>query len=508
MRNVESPTGGEEPFEENTTSQDESPQQSSEKVSQADHQDHPESEVSPPEHLASADSHVGRSVVEGGSLSEASPDSLTQPGPDPDVTEPVPSPQMERESTGSEGTNQPQIPIPPSRPKTRKSSGTSGSKGGTKKSPIGVVAVAALVSALVSGGTSYLVSRHNQPITYAPAVTSPIAVGISGNSPALDIPQILGKVNPAVVDINTSGYTSSGYFGGESSFRAAGTGMIISSNGLVLTNNHVIANATSIKVTLYSQTKQYSAIVVGADPAHDVAVIKIQGVQGLPTVTFGSSASLKVGDPVVAVGNALALQGSPTVTQGIVSGLHRSISAQGSSLSDLIQTDAPINPGNSGGPLLNSQAQVIGMNTAIISGSGSEPAQNIGFAESIDSVLPIVKQIEAHPGSTGIGIPAVQHAYLGVGVETVTPALDSQLGLSTAQLGALVDTVVPNSPASQAGLSPGDIITQVANQQVASASDLVRIVQGLKSGQQVSVVWVGINGNGSQTVTLGSSPTA
>jgi S1-C subfamily serine protease len=332
---------------------------------------------------------------------------------------------------------------------------------------------------------------------------------VSGNAAPLSIQSILAKVDPAVVDIATTGYTASGgFFGGSTAFSAAGTGMIISSNGYVLTNNHVIANATSIKVTLYGQTKSYPAKVIGTDPGHDVAVIQIQGLKNLPTVTFGSSAQVKVGDPVVAIGNAEALQGLPTVTQGIVSGLNRTISTQNANLAAMIQTDAPINPGNSGGPLLNAAGDVIGMNTAILAGNGTQVAQNIGFAESIDSVLPIVKQIEAHPSTTGtVGVTS-NKAYVGVSVQTMNSALAQQLGYKASLHGALVDYVVPNSPADLLGLVAGDVITSLDNKSVASASSLVTIVDSLKPGNQVPISWIDVNGSNNGTIQLASAPTA
>ena len=249
-------------------------------------------------------------------------------------------------------------------------------------------------------------------------------------------------------------------------------------------------------------------------PRHDVAVIKIEGVSKLPTVTFGKSASLQVGDSVVAVGNALALQGLPTVTQGIVSGLHRSITTSSNgitggstTLTDMIQTDAPINPGNSGGPLVNSNGQVIGMNTAIITGTGTEPAQNIGFAEAIDSVLPVVKQIEAHPNSSTSTITAGK-AFLGVDIQTMTSQIAAQLGLPANLKGAIVVQVVPGSPAGNAGITAGSVITKVDSTTVTSASELVSAIQKKAPGDRVTIYWTNTNGNGSAVITLGSAPTA
>jgi serine protease Do len=171
--------------------------------------------------------------------------------------------------------------------------------------------------------------------------------------------------------------------------------MILSADGLVLTNAHVGDGATSIVVTLAAQTTGHSASVVGIDSTNDVAVIKVQGVSALTPVKLGSSASAQVGDPVIAIGNALDLQGGPTVTEGIISALNRSISDPGISLSGLIQTDAAINPGNSGGPLVNSAGEVIGMNTAT-----TTAAQNIGFAISIDKIQSLLPGLEKATGTS------------------------------------------------------------------------------------------------------------
>jgi S1-C subfamily serine protease len=392
-------------------------------------------------------------------------------------------------------------------------------RGGRRFSGLTVL-VAAVVAAVVAAGTSLSVvkltgSATNSPVVIRQYKASPTALqgtGLNGNG-SLNVPEILAKVEPAVVDITAQGTTNNG-FTGPSEFEDAGTGMIFSPNGLVLTNNHVIMNATSIHVTLYNQTRSYPAKVVGTDPAHDVAVLKIEGVSHLPTVTFGSSKALQVGDPVVAIGNALALQGEPTVTQGIVSALHRSISASNGSftenLTDMIQTDAPINPGNSGGPLVNAQAQVVGMDTAIIASTSQTPAQNLGFAEAIDSVLPVVKNILKDPtyytkGTSSFG---PQTAFLGVGIQTMNPQAAVQLGYSPTQTGALIDYVYPGSPASNAGLTAGEVIIGFDGQKVTDASQLVRDVRSKSPGQSVTLRILSTSGVSTESITLGNAPAA
>jgi len=286
------------------------------------------------------------------------------------------------------------------------------------------------------------------------------------------------KVRPSVVSINTKGFdtsASNGFSGVEPS-SGAGSGIVISKDGLILTNNHVIANSTSIKVT-FSDQSQKTATLVGTDPDNDVALIKVAGVTNLTDAALGKSSALAVGDPVVAIGNALALKGGPTVTTGIVSALDRDISDQSSEYKGLIQTDAAINPGNSGGPLVNLDGQVVGMNTAIIQNSN-----NIGFAIAIDRIQPVLAEIEKG------GSKLAASAFMGVSTETMTKELQSQYGLSAAT-GVLVVQVQPGSPAENVGLQPGDVITEFDAKPVTSSSGLVAQVRGKKPDDKVAIAW-------------------
>ncbi len=383
-------------------------------------------------------------------------------------------------------------------------------KRSSRFSPTTVV-VAAAVSAVVALATSFgvmkAVGSNSTPVVIKQVKAAPTTLQQGSLSGVLNTPSILAKVEPAVVDITAQGTSSNGYLG-QSQFQSAGTGMIISSNGLVLTNNHVIANATSIQATLYNQSNPHPVKVIGVDPAHDVAVLQIEGLSNLPTVTFGSSKQLQVGDPVVAIGNALALQGQPTVTDGIVSALHRGISTSTENLSDMIQTDAPINPGNSGGPLVDAAGQVVGMNTAIIASTGTTSAQGLGFAEAIDSVLPVIKNIEKNPNYyTGSSSASPSGgAFLGVGIQTLNAQTASQLGYPSSETGALIDYIYPGSPASQAGLAPGDVIDRFNSSQVADASALVRDVKSSSPGTSVTLGIQNSSGSSTVTVTLGTAP--
>ncbi len=392
-----------------------------------------------------------------------------------------------------------------------------------RRAPGVLVGSAAVLAALVAAGTSYVVVRlsgqsssSRAPIVIKQVKAQPAA--LSGQS-GLNIPAILAKVEPAVVDITATGTTSNGF--GVAQFEDAGTGMIISPNGLVLTNNHVIAGATTVRVTLYGQSASRAARVVGTDPAHDVALVQILGASNLPTVTFGDSSALQVGDPVVAIGNALALQGTPTVTEGIVSALNRTITANDpttgltETISGMIQTDAPISSGNSGGPLVDAQGDVVGMNTAVVTSSGQTAAQNVGFAEAINSVLPIIKTLESNPNaytggsSAGANSNPGATAFLGVGIQTLTPALDSQLGRPTTDTGALVDYVYPGSAAATAGIQAGDVITAVNGQPVTSASSLASIIHSKAPGDSINLTIITQNGSTETvSVTLGTFPAA
>jgi S1-C subfamily serine protease len=319
-----------------------------------------------------------------------------------------------------------------------------------------------------------------------------------------------------VVSIDSEGVEAKGSAAGDF-VEAAGTGMILTSSGEVLTNNHVVTGATTVTVTLFGQTKARPAHVVGTDPSNDLALVQINSASGLPTVTLGNSNASQVGDEVLAIGNALALAGGPSVTQGIVSAKNRSLTAQNDSgqtenLVGLLQTDAAINPGNSGGPLVNAQGEVIGMNTAVASSSaGNAPAQNIGFAIAIDSVKPRLAELrQGGPGGAGNAnpqpTPAANTAYIGVTVETVTPALQQQYSL-TPSTGALVASVEPASPAAKAGLQANDVIVSLNGTPIQSAEDLTAALHPLAPGDHVKV---GIyRGSVQQTVdvTLGARPT-
>ena len=355
---------------------------------------------------------------------------------------------------------------------------------------IAVVAAAAGIgigfsaARLIGGRPTAGVGLPESPITAAPA---------TGGSPG-SASSIATKVYPALVEINTTVGTSA----------AAGTGMIISPTGEILTNNHVVAGSTSVTVTVVSRNQRYAAHVVGVNVSHDVAVVQIdQSVSGLPTVQFAHSSGLNVGDTVVALGNALG-QGLHTES-GHVTALDQTITAsegggQSETLNGLIQSDALIYEGDSGGALGNSSAQVVGMITAGQAEGFRSSASNVGYAIPSDSALGIVNKIRSREQSADLTYGQI--GYLGVQARNLDAASAAQLGINVSS-GALVVAVVPDSPASAAGITRYSVITNLGGQTVDSADTLGPAIKSHKPGDQVSVTWVDTSGSHTSTATLG-----
>jgi S1-C subfamily serine protease len=285
-------------------------------------------------------------------------------------------------------------------------------------------------------------------------------------------------VDAAIVDINTT-------LGGGAS--AAGTGMVLTPTGEVLTNNHVIFGALAISVQLTSTGAGYSARVIGYDAARDVAVLQLDGASGLATIPIGDSSKVQVGDSVTALGNALGRGGAPATALGTVTALNQSISASDESgtqapenLVGMIQIDAAIKPGDSGGPLLDSGGKVIGMDTAA---SGGRQWQQTGameaFAIPINTALNVARQIVKSPS----GSQTASGGFLGV-----------QVVDSTTPPGALVQGTQPGSPAAATGLGSGDVITSIGGTTVDSVLALQNILKSHRSGDRVVVTWVTASG--------------
>ena len=349
--------------------------------------------------------------------------------------------------------------------------------------PKWLAAVAAV--SLLGGGVAGAIGGRLTDDGASPAAS---ALATSNNGSVItqtgDVQGILAKVQPGVVYIHSQASRGGRFF----PTQGAGTGVILTPDGEVLTNAHVVAGATSIRINLPGETQSRDATLVAADSGNDLALLKINGASNLPTVELGSSDALRVGDDVVAIGNALDLRGGFTVTRGIVSALNRSIGAEdGARLSGLIQTDAAINPGNSGGPLVNSAGQVIGINTAV-DGQG----QNIGFAIAIDKAKPIVERLRS-----GQSTAATPRAYMGVSSQ-VSP--DGTPGATVVDVGA-------GTPAAGAGIQVGDVIVALDNTQINDPDDLSEAIGTKKPGDRVTVTY---NRNGQRRtaqLNLGTRPT-
>jgi S1-C subfamily serine protease len=304
--------------------------------------------------------------------------------------------------------------------------------------------------------------------------------------------QIEAEVSPAVVDIDTN--------------LGEGTGIIATSNGEIITNNHVVVGATSIKVSILHHGT-HAATVVGTDAKDDVAVLRLSGVSGLPTVKFGDSSTIKVGSSVVAIGNSGGLNLLPSpATSGAVTALGRSITASdergpSENLKGMIQMNAQIQPGNSGGPLVDSSGEVVGMDTAAASTPDSGSQTVIGFALPINRVLQIANDIEKGKSGNGIVIGSV--AFLGIAGETV------QLQGSGQASGAGLEFVEPGSPADQAGIQQGDVIVAFNGHATTTMEALATLIHQLRPGDPATVTFLNTNGDRQTvTVTLATGPPA
>lgn len=339
------------------------------------------------------------------------------------------------------------------------------------------ILLAAVMAAALALGLSALLADDtpNDPVVSLGNGGRPAEAGTNLDllGQSLDVQGVLARVQESVVTIETNQESQFGIFGS-----GAGSGFVISDDGLVLTNDHVVAGSDIIKVTFFNGLT-FEADIVGRSANDDIALLQVNGVTDTSAADLGSVETLRVGDQVLAIGNALGFGGEPTVTLGIVSAKNRDLGSDFPGSGELIQTDAAINPGNSGGPLVNAAGQVVGINTAIIEG-----AQNLGFAISIDSVMDLIERLEGRdPNLTP------QMAFFGassVQLAEVPPATRRENSI-VAEAGAFVVDVIPNSAADRAGIEVGDLITSVDGRPVASPEEVARIVRGLDPDDSMTV---------------------
>ncbi len=393
------------------------------------------------------------------------------------------------------------MPEPPRRRRTRHA--------------LGLTATAVVAAALGAGA---VVGLSNGSGTGAGAAAT--------SKEVLSTSQIANRIDPGLVDVtSTLGYANA---------TAKGTGIVLTANGEILTNNHVINGATSVSVTDIGNGKTYKATVVGYDESKDIAVLQLTGASGLTVADIGDSSTVGVGNSVVALGNAEGLDGTPSVAPGSVTGLNQSITASDESsgtseqLTGLIETNAGIQPGDSGGPLVNTHGQIIGMDTAAstnyqfggggnggypygggsggsgFGGSGSSGSSSSGtgsttqgYAIPIDTALSIAKQIDAGQGSSTIHIGAT--GFMGVAIASST-GQTSGVELAGTQSG---------TPAAKAGLGEGDVITAINGESVTTGTQISEALIPLHPGSTLTVTWTDTSGQShTTTLTLATGPSA
>jgi len=350
-------------------------------------------------------------------------------------------------------------------------------RGGNAARVVGTLS-AALVLALVSGVAGGIAVHRYDSGNPATGTSSQRPLQAAAPIDRSSLASIAAFAAQSVVDINTG--------------TGEGSGVVLTADGAILTNNHVVTGArgNTVRVT-FNTGKTASATIVGTDPAGDLAVVKAQGVSGLTAAKFGNSDALQPGDTVLALGSPLGLQGS--VTAGIVSALHRTIDEDADSQSgtpahsigDAIQTDAAINPGNSGGPLVNTSGEVVGINTAIATSGQQSQGQsgNIGVGFAIPSSKAKAAADQLMKGGK------VSHPFLGV-----------QVGTAGGNGGATISSVAPGSPAEKAGLQAGDTITRAGSKDIHTSEDLVAAVQSSNVGDRLDLTVV--RGGKQQTITV------
>ena len=361
------------------------------------------------------------------------------------------------------------------------------------------LALSGLTGAVAGGAAVYLALREGRSAGAGLPAPSELPAAFTSVDITTAVTDSVERVSPAVVTVVNHLPQQRTILGQSVEPTASGSGVIISSEGYVVTNNHVVENAESLEVTLSNGTT-LPATLIGVDPFADLAVVRVEGE--VPAVApWGNSDELKSGETVIAIGSPLG-EFVNTVTVGVISATDRSIQTNpGFQLEGLLQTDAAINQGNSGGPLVNLAGQVIGINTLVVRGSSnaSAVAEGLGFAISSNTARAVVEQLIDHG--------FISHPYLGVNWRTVTPQLAESYDLSTDN-GVLITEIDPSGPAGQAGLEQGDILTALDGQAIDAESPFINLLFNHQPGETVALGVVRGQQSLQVTVTLGERPRA
>lgn len=381
------------------------------------------------------------------------------------------------------------FPFPPPPPEHVASADYAPNGSGRRSRSVRVALLAALLS-LIAGFVGGVIATQvddtssgisDEPytqVTAAPIVSADESAEITG------VAEVAARLANSIVTISSQ--VTEAFTDGE----ATGTGVVITSDGEIITNAHVVDGATEVRVRFAGDTEPVPARVLAVDIGNDLALLKVNATN-LVAATFAKPGSVRVGDQVVAIGYALALDGGPSVTTGIVSALKRTIFTESGALNSLIQTDAAISSGNSGGPLANMRGEVIGINTAVARGDTNSAANNIGFAISVDETLAVLEQLREQAAGTSRA-----EGFLGVSLE---PRTDGGVG-------SIIATVQPGSPAEQAGINEGDIVLAVDGEPVNGQAGLVAAIRDRSPGDTISVELVRDGERVTVTATLVARP--